>query len=135
MNEPTCAKHPDVVARFTCGRCGNFACRDCERRAAVSSEPVCPACWALTSQAASQTTGNGLQIAGLVVGVISIVPCCPLTLVSLVVNIIALINAKEPPARQARWMPIVGISITLLMVVLQILFFVFYSMFSKPKGL
>jgi hypothetical protein len=50
---------------------------------------------------------------GLVLGVLCILPCCPLFIVSLVVNIAAIVLAREPPLREVRWRPITGLALTL----------------------
>ena len=70
-----------------------------------------------------------LQTAGLVVGAISLIPCLPIAFASVVLNVIAIIKST----REHRWKPIVGLCITLSVVVLQVLFFAFYAMFSKPR--
>jgi len=113
-----CARHPGSPASFTCLRCGTFACVDCERRPSLEAAPMCPACWALTSQAVGAAPSGGLQTAGLVVGLLSIIPCCPLAIASLALNVIAIARAT----RENRWKPIVGICITLVIGVLQVLF-------------
>lgn len=89
---------------------------------------MCPACWKVAGQIAAPSSG-ALQTAGLVVGMISIVPCCPLTLVSLVLNVIAIVMSTK----ENRWKPLVGIGITLLAGVLQVLFIGFYQIFSGPR--
>jgi hypothetical protein len=87
---------------------------------------MCPSCWALNAQTAGRPSGD-LQTAGLVVGLLSIIPCCPLALASLVLNVIAIIKST----REHRWKPIVGIGVTLAVSVLQVLFVAFYQFFSK----
>lgn len=122
---PRCARHPDSATSFTCPRCGTFGCVECERRPSVDAAPLCPACWALNVPKPS----GELQTAGLVVGLLSIVPCCPLALASLVLNVIAIIKST----RENRWKPIVGISVTLAISLLQVLFVAFYQIFSGPR--
>ena len=121
-----CARHPHSPASFTCPRCGSFACIECERRHSLEAVPVCPSCWALEAQTRAVPSG-ALQTAGLVVGLISIVPCCPLALASLAVNVIALVKST----RENRWKPIVGLCLTILFSVLQVVFMAFYGVFSK----
>jgi hypothetical protein len=121
----TCARHPEAIASFTCGRCGGFGCVDCERRATVDGAPVCPSCWARQAPA---PTSEALQTAGLVVGLLSIVPCCPLAIASLILNIVALVKATK----ESRWKPIVGLVVTLAVGLLQTLFIVFYQVFQRP---
>lgn len=121
-----CARHPASVVTFTCPRCGTFGCVECERRPTLEAAPLCPACWALAAQTAAPPTG-ALQTAGLVVGVLSFIPCCPITIASLVVNVVALV--KSP--REHRWKPITGICISLVFGLLQVLFFAFTAIFSK----
>jgi hypothetical protein len=123
-----CARHPDSAARFTGPRCGSFACVDCERRASLDAAPVCPACWPLSRQA-TQAPSGALQTAGLVVGVLSLFPCCPLAHAPLVLDQVALVQAT----RENRWKPILGMSITVVVTVLQVLFVAFYQVFSKPN--
>lgn len=123
-----CARHLDSATSFTCPRCGTFGCVECERRPGLDAAPMCPACWALSAQTTAVPTG-GLQNAGLVVGLLSIIPCCPLALASLVLNVIAIV--KSP--REHRWKPIVGICITVVVSVLQVLFVAFYQVFSTPR--
>ena len=60
-------------------------------------------------------------------GVVSIFPCCPLAVVSLALNVIALIQAT----REQRWKPIVGLSITVLVILLQVAFVAFSQLYSK----
>ena len=131
----SCAQHRDAIASFTCQRCGNFGCVECERRADNASAPLCPRCWALEAQqrASASRGGTGLQTAGLVLGIASIIPCCPLALASLVVNVIAIVNASAPPARDVRWRPIVGLVLTLGFGVLQVLFVALYQVFQTPR--
>ena len=131
MNDARCARHPDSVASFTCPRCGTFSCVECERRATPDSPPICPACWAKLPNATQTAGGTGLQTAGLILGIASVIPCCPLALVSTVVNVIAIIQAKNPPARDVRWKPILGLCLSLGFMVLQVLFYAFFQVFSK----
>jgi hypothetical protein len=39
-----CARHPQTVARWACGRCGSFFCPLCARYPAENDKPVCEAC-------------------------------------------------------------------------------------------
>jgi hypothetical protein len=41
-DEPTCARHPEVVTRLRCSNCGDLICPDCWREAAVGYK--CPDC-------------------------------------------------------------------------------------------
>jgi hypothetical protein len=52
-----------------------------------------------------------LETAGLVLGVASIIPCCPIALASLIVNGIALSKATK----EHRWKPLLGGGISLTM--------------------
>ena len=122
----SCARHPSVAASFTCPRCGTYACVDCERRPRLEAAPLCPSCWALNAQTRAVPSG-GLQTAGLVMGAVSILPCCPLALVSLVLNVIALVKST----RENRWKPIVGLSLTLAFSVLQVALVGFTRYLSK----
>jgi hypothetical protein len=80
---------------------------------------MCPACWALRHQRVETHQGRGsstaLQTTGLVLGVIALIPMCvAVQIASLIVNIIALVRAKEPPASLVRWRPITGLVLTAL---------------------
>jgi hypothetical protein len=133
MNEPgsRCATHSGSAASFTCPRCGAFGCVDCERRVTADTAPFCPACWAREARpVAAQGSGTALQTTALVLGIVSIIPCCPLSIASLVVGIFALVYAKEPPARDVRWRPIVGIGLTVVFGLAQVAFFA--SMAARP---
>ena len=84
---------------------------------------MCPACWALRSQRVETNQGRGsgttLQTAGLVLGVIALVPMCiAVQIASLIINIVALVKAKEPPASLVRWRPITGLVLTAVGIVL-----------------
>ncbi len=130
MNDtiPRCARHEASPTSFTCSRCGTFGCIDCERRPGMDAAAMCPACWVVNAQAFAKPSSQ-LQTAGLVVGAISMIPCLPIAFASVVLNVIAIIKST----REHRWKPIVGLCITLSVVVLQVLFFAFYAMFSKPR--
>jgi hypothetical protein len=108
----TCGAHPDVPATWVCERCGTFVCGACERRVRPDAKPMCPACWEMRARkvpAAEATSSTRLQTAGMVIGLISILPIPVLQIASLVLNIIAIVRAKEGAARAARWRPIVGL--------------------------
>jgi uncharacterized membrane protein len=79
---------------------------------------MCPNCWALRSRNVTENQGRGgtnLQTIGLVLGVVSLVPMCvAIQIASLVVNIVALVKARELPANHRRWQPITGLILTLL---------------------
>jgi hypothetical protein len=87
---------------------------------------MCPACWELRSQRVETNQGRGsgtaLQTAGLVLGLVAVIPMCvAFQLASLIVNIIAIVKAKEPPAQLVRWRPILGLAFTLLGIALTVL--------------
>ncbi|MDY7226520.1 B-box zinc finger protein [Hyalangium rubrum] len=112
----TCPGHPEAPATWTCGRCGSFMCAECERRTRPEARPMCPACWELRGRNVTVNqarSGTGLQTAGLVLGVISLIPMCvAIQIASLVLNIVALVKSKEPPADKVRWQPITGLILT-----------------------
>lgn len=121
----SCASHPDIPATWMCARCGSFMCASCECRTRPEAHPMCPACWALRSQRVEanqgRSSGTALQTAGLVLGVIALVPMCvAFQIASLIVNIVALVKAKEPPASLVRWRPITGLALTAVGVILTI---------------
>lgn len=123
----TCAGHPDVPASWTCGRCGSFMCPSCERRTRPEARPMCPACWDLRFQRVEanqgRSSGTALQTTGLVLGGIALIPMCvAFQLAALIVNIIALVKAKEPPASLVRWRPITGLVLTCLGILMTVLF-------------
>lgn len=39
-----CARHPQTLARWACGRCGSFFCPFCARYPTPNGKPVCDAC-------------------------------------------------------------------------------------------
>jgi hypothetical protein len=87
---------------------------------------MCPACWELRGRNVTVNQaqgGTGLQTTGLVLGFISLIPMCvAVQIASLVLNIIALMKAKEPPARRVRWQPITGLILTVIGLVITVLF-------------
>jgi hypothetical protein len=113
-----CATHAEAPATWTCNRCGSFLCAACERRTRPEARPMCPNCWALRSRNVTENQGRGgtnLQTIGLVLGVVSLVPMCvAIQIASLVVNIVALVKARDLPAGHRRWQPITGLILTLL---------------------
>ena len=123
-----CGRHPEALTTFTCPRCGTFGCVDCERRSTLDGAPICPSCWKLAAVNAPAENGS-LQLAGLIVGLISILPCCPLSLISLGLNGIAIARSNK----EHRWKPLVGLGVTLLGVLLQVLYVVFSQIFSRPR--
>jgi hypothetical protein len=52
-----------------------------------------------------------LQTTALVLGILSILPLWPLMVGAVVVGIVGIVKAKEPPARDVRWRPILGLCI------------------------
>jgi hypothetical protein len=121
----TCANHLDTLASWTCARCGSFMCASCERRTRPEARPMCPACWELRNQRVEtnqgRSSGTALQTTGLVLGVIALVPMCvAIQIASCIVNIIAIVKAKEPPASLVRWRPITGLALTAVGVVLTV---------------
>jgi len=123
-----CARHPAASSTFTCPRCGAFGCIDCERRTSFNSAPMCPACWAIHATSPGYQNDT-LQTVSLVVGVIALFPCCPLTLGSLALSAVAFFKS----APQHRWKPVVGALCALVGGLIQS-FFVLYSIFSAPAG-
>jgi hypothetical protein len=90
---------------------------------------MCPACWDLRFQRVEKnqgrSSGTALQTAGLVLGIISLFPMCvAIQIGSLVVNIVALVKAKEPPASTVRWRPITGLILTGVGIILTVTFLV-----------
>ncbi len=76
---------------------------------------MCPACWDLRGRSVAPQTvssGTGLQTAALVLGCIALLPVPVLQIISVVVNVVALVKAKHPPARNVRWRPITGLALT-----------------------
>ncbi len=89
---------------------------------------MCPACWELRHQRIEtnqgRSSGTALQTAGLVLGIIALVPMCvAVQLASLIVNIVALVRAKEPPASLVRWRPITGLALTAVGLILTLVTF------------
>jgi hypothetical protein len=52
-----------------------------------------------------------LQTVALVLGILSLVPLWPLMVGAVIVGIMGIVKAKEPPARDVRWRPIVGLCV------------------------
>ncbi|WNG50612.1 hypothetical protein F0U60_45670 [Archangium minus] len=113
----TCASHPEALANWTCGRCGSFMCPACERRVRPEALPMCVACWELRSRtvAQQQDSDSGITLlnVGLGLGLVSLFPfCVAIQLASFVVNIVALVRARTPPARALRWRAWLGLGLT-----------------------
>lgn len=53
-----------------------------------------------------------LQTTGLVLGCCCVLPIPVLLIASTIVNLIAIVKAKEGRAREARWKPVVGLCVT-----------------------
>jgi hypothetical protein len=87
---------------------------------------MCPNCWELRSRSVPENQGRGgtnLQTLGLVLGVCSLVPMCvAFQIASLVVNIVALVKARNLPEGQPRWKSTTGLILTLVGVALTVLF-------------
>lgn len=78
---------------------------------------MCPACWELRAskvQPQQQKDSNVTLVnAGLALGVVSLIPgCLAIQLGALVVNSIALVRARQPPARELRWRAALGLCLT-----------------------
>ena len=88
---------------------------------------MCPNCWALRSRIVPENQGRGgsnLQLVGLVLGVVSLVPMCvAIQIASLVVNIVAVVKARQLPEGSPRWQSITGLALTLLGAGLTVLFY------------
>ncbi len=123
-----CMQHPTVAAVWACGRCGAFFCGECERRTRPDALPMCPACWTLRAQQVKPvkaSSGTALQTTGLVLGALAMIPCLwPVQLASLIVNILALVRAKDGPARAVRRRAVIGLALTGLGVALDVISFV-----------
>jgi hypothetical protein len=76
------------------------------------------------------SAGTVLPTIGLVLGAASIIPCCLVGVVSIAVNIVAIVMAKEPPARAVRWRAVLGLVLSVVFSVLQTLFIAFYQVFA-----
>jgi hypothetical protein len=116
-----CRLHAEAIASFTCTRCGNFGCVDCERRVEANTAALCPSCWALRAAESIEGVAPGSdttwQTAGLVMGVASFIPCCFIAVPAIVINIVAIVKAKQGAARAVRWRPIVGLCLSIFMLV------------------
>ena len=58
-------------------------------------------------------------------GCLSLLPIWFLQLISLVVNIVAIVKAKQSPAREVRWRPVTGLVLTLVGVAGMVVFFAY----------
>jgi hypothetical protein len=87
---------------------------------------MCPNCWELRSRSVTENQGRGrtnLQTVGLVLGFFSLVPMClAIQIASLVVNIVAIVKAKELPEDHPRWKSITGLILTIIGVGTTVLF-------------
>ena len=73
---------------------------------------MCPACWALREkvvQPLRSYSTTRMQTAGLVLGLIALLPIPALQIGAVVLNIVAIVKAKEPLQRAVRWRPVVGL--------------------------
>lgn len=106
-------------------------CGQCEHRTRPEAFPLCPGCWALRAtevKVNAPGSGTRLQTLGLVLGCVSLLPQPLLQVGSLVINIIALVRAKEPPASRVRWKPVLGLCLTLVGVIIDcVLLFLAFS--------
>lgn len=121
-----CFQHPGAVAFWACQRCGGFICKECERRPRSEAPPLCPNCWQLREKAVSANRSKeskGLRLAGLIIGVVSLIS--PLVIiVSLIVNIKAL-NKNNQNKDARRWMNVAGIVFTICATIIWIAVFGF----------
>lgn len=119
-----CATHPGVPAAWACQRCGSFVCAQCERRTRPDAPPLCPKCWELRAKTVHDTTvteSKRLQIAGLVLGIVSFLH--PLVMVaSLILNIRELVRGT---GGTRRWMNVTGVGLTGAAILTWIGFFAF----------
>ncbi len=131
----SCARHPESPATWVCGRCGSFMCQACERRTRPEAYPLCPACFELREQRVvpvKVSSKTGLQTAGFVLGLVAILPIPVVMIASLAINIVALVQAKEPPASLTRWKSIVGLVVTLVSMALWLGVFLLVAFFGRP---
>jgi hypothetical protein len=75
---------------------------------------MCGACWALRQRTVKpqSTRGTALQTAGLVFGVLALIPNYFFQVFALIVCLIGLFTANDEDAKKARWRPIVGLVLT-----------------------
>lgn len=86
---------------------------------------MCPGCWALRAakvEPQAKYSGTALQTTGLVMGAIAVLPIPAIQIGAVVVNIIALVKAKEGPAYDARWKAKLGLGLACLGVLLDVVF-------------
>ena len=131
-----CARHPEAPATWVCGRCGSFMCQPCERRTRPEAYPLCPGCADLRVQRVAPVvvgaSNTGLQTTGFVLGLISLLPIPVVMIASVVINIIALVKAKEPPASLKRWKSWVGLTLSCLSIAGWGGLFVLVALFGRP---
>lgn len=122
-----CAHHPGLTAAWICPRCGSFFCRECERRTRPDAVPMCPDCWELRGRtvgpASVSKPSTALQTAGLVLGFFALLPLPAVQIAALVVSIMGIVKAKEPPQSNVRWRPIVGLVLAFMGVGVDVLVF------------
>lgn len=119
----TCAYDPSE-ASWTCERCGNFFCEPCARRTRPEAFPLCKSCWDARSKFVDlrkSESRTNLQTAGLVLGVLSLIPFPVFQLASIIVNVLGISRAREGTPRAHRWKNIVGLVISLGVLALELL--------------
>jgi hypothetical protein len=86
---------------------------------------MCPACWELRERSVKpqQQSRTALQTTGLVLGCVSLAPLWFVQVISIVVNIVAIVKAKEGPAYDVRWRPITGLVLTAVGIAGEVLLF------------
>ncbi len=94
-----CAHHIEVQAAWTCRRCGAFFCTECERRTRAEALPMCPKCWDLRSERVEkpgQENSQRLRIAGLILGVVALIPGCWIVqIAAIIVNILGIVRGRK----------------------------------------
>ena len=100
-----CAEHPDVPATFECPRCGDYGCRDCERRVTPAAMPICASCWSQREKESAVVEAKQrlyFPKVALWIGLGALVPCVwPLQVGGIILGIVALARAGGDPRGQA----------------------------------
>jgi hypothetical protein len=115
-----CATHAQERAVWACGRCGSFFCEACAVRPEPGAQPMCAACVkSRTSSLAGLTPRppllERLQMIGLVLGLLSLVPgCLPAFLIGAPVNVAALVMTLRTPDRWRLYLPLSGAVLNLV---------------------
>lgn len=106
-----CALHPEREAVFTCPRCGDNGCAECERRVVPTATPICPGCWSRREarvEKLQKDDGSVVCGAALAFGVLALIPLLwPAQLGALILAVVGF-RRSAPGSRQRVYATIGG---------------------------